>query len=651
MARLKVKFPDDFLGQIISVCFRHDIVAGITCFFGILLTAVAAFLLLNAGANAGARFELARGERTLLGRDWQCKIVLNDPQSSRVHAEIYFEGDGWWVRDNGSSNGTFVNGQTIDQARLVEGTELRIGGSVLVFSETATKKKSDENAATVGPKIEPTSQLTIVLDKSMKSAGGVSSTLDFLKGQDWGQDFFFLFQLSVKLLSIDGPEQVIEVCMKRLASRTNADIAGFLWLSESGKLNPKLVFPVDQSDKLELDAELTRRVVSEKHAIRAEYDTDGEIADSICVPLISDDEVIGAIHLYRQSQPFQNSAFELAVAISNIMVRALKTANRHRSLAAQHSRLVQKSAAFDEMLGESPRMLELKSKISRVARASGCVLVRGESGAGKELVARAIHRASPRATRPMLSVNCAAIPRELMESQLFGHKKGSFTSADRDHTGWFQQADLGTLFLDEIGELTLEGQAKLLRTLEGHPFLPVGATEEIKVDVRVICATNRDLKEFVAEKKFREDLFYRLSVYELYLPPLRDREDDIQRLLDFFLEHFRNQHGKPDIKFSKAANTRLLAYQWPGNVRQLRNVIDSAIVMAEGNEIGLVDLGIRDTAESGGELETLRIDFWEQKLIRDALKRTSNSVPKAAELLGISRATLYRKIEDYGINR
>jgi two-component system response regulator HydG len=602
---------------------------------------------MSAGANAGARFELSREGQNQLGRDWQCKVVLNDPQCSRVHAEIFRDEDGWWVRDNQSSNGTQVNGQTIDQARLIEGTEIRIGGSTFTFSES---HKKERGAAPGGEKRpQSTGQLTIVLDKSMKAEAGLSSTLDFLKGQDWGQDFFYLFQMSVKLLSIDDPEQVIEICMKRLADRTKAEIAGFLWLSDSGKLTPKLVFPVEQSEKLELDADLTRRVVSEKHAIRVEYDTADEVADSICVPLVSDDEVIGAIHLYRQSQPFQDSAFELSVAVSNIMVRSLASANRHTSLAAEHSRLVQKSATFDELLGESPSMLELKSKITRVAKASGCVLVRGESGSGKELVARAIHRASPRANRPMLSVNCAAIPRDLMESQLFGHKKGSFTSADRDHTGWFQQADLGTLFLDEIGELTLEGQAKLLRTLEGHPFLPVGGTEEVNVDVRVICATNRDLKDFVAEKRFREDLFYRLSVYELYIPPLRDREGDIQMLIDFFHDHFRNQHGKLKIKLSKAANARLLAYHWPGNVRQLRNVIDSAIVMAEGNEIGLSDLGIRDA--SGDELDTLRIDHWERKLIGDALKRTSNSVPKAAELLGISRATLYRKIDEYNIER
>jgi transcriptional regulator with GAF, ATPase, and Fis domain len=402
---------------------------------------------------------------------------------------------------------------------------------------------------------------------------------------------------------------------------------------------------------LELDAALTKRVVLQKRAVRVEQDEHqpGVYSDSICVPLIESDEVIGAIHLYRTNSPFNDSHFQLACAMANIMVRSLQRANRHVSLAVKHDRLVEKSATFDEMLGESESMLTLKSKIGRVAKASGVVLVRGESGAGKELVARAIHKAGPRADRPMLSVNCAAIPRDLMESQLFGHKKGAFTSADRNHDGWFKQADLGTLFLDEIGELTLEGQAKLLRTLEGHPFLPVGGTEEIQVDVRVICATNRDLKEFVAEKRFREDLFYRLSVYELYIPPLRDREGDVQMLIDFFLDHFRTQHGKPDLKLSKAANTRLLAYQWPGNVRQLRNVIDSAIVMSEGNEIDACDLGIRDASD--GDFETLRIDHWERKLIIDALKRTGNSVPKAAELLGISRATLYRKIEEYGIER
>ena len=611
-----------------------------------------AYLLLNAGANSGARFELIKSEQNLMGRDWECRIVLNDPQCSRVHAEIFHEDDeGWWIRDNKSSNGTYVNGQSVDQARLVDGTQVKVGASSFTFNlATASEEVSDsaDNSGSEG--------LTIILDQSMNPKETGQYTLDFLKGQNWGQDFFFLFQLSVKLLSVDEPDQVIAICMKRLFDRTSASAAGFLWLSEEGTLTPRVFFPEDQADILELNPALTSRVVTEKRALRVEKGT-GETkkskkalySDSICVPLVSDDQVKGAIHLYRSDTPFHDSHFNLAVALANIMIRSLDRAHRLSALTAVHNSLVQKSAAFDEMKGESPKMLELKSKIGRVAKASGSVLVRGESGAGKELVARAIHRSSPRKDRPMLSVNCAAIPRELMESQLFGHKKGSFTSADRDHIGWFQQADLGTLFLDEIGELTLEGQAKLLRTLEGHPFLPVGGTEEVSVDVRVICATNRDLKEFVAVKKFREDLFYRLSVYELYIPPLRDRESDVQMLIDFFLDHFRIQHGKPNLTLSKEANMRLLGYQWPGNVRQLRNVVDSATVMAEGDEIQAIDLGIRDATD--GEFETLRIDHWERKLIIDALKRTSNNVPKASELLGISRATLYRKIDDYGVER
>jgi transcriptional regulator with GAF, ATPase, and Fis domain len=610
---------------------------------------VPAFLVMNTGASAGARFELLRDQVNQLGRDWECRIVLNDPQCSRIHAEVVRNEEGWWIRDNGSSNGTFVNGQTINEARLMDGTEVRVGNSVFSFTEKATIPKKDKELLSA-ESVPSSGGLTVVTDRLLDPQETGHYTLDFLKGHNWGKDFFFLFQLSVKLLSVADPEEVVGVSMERLFERTESTAAGFLWLSEDGSFTPKKVMPLDHSEKLQLDSDLTRRVAKNKKAIRVEHETNDEWADSICVPLIGGEgEVTGAIHLYRHTRPFHNSHFQLACATANIIQRALANANQYSSLEAQHKRLVQKTAAFDELKGESEQMLELKSKIGRVAKASGSVLVRGESGSGKELVARAIHRAGPRANRPMLSVNCAAMPRDLMESQLFGHKKGAFTSADRDHIGWFQQADLGTLFLDEIGELTLEGQAKLLRTLEGHPFQPVGGTEEVSVDVRVICATNRDLKEFVAEKKFREDLFYRLSVYELYIPPLRDRDSDIQMLIDFFLNHFKVQHGKHNITMSAEANSRLLSYQWPGNVRQLRNVIDSSIVMAEGDTIEPGDLGIRDAGV--GELDTLRIDHWEQKLIRDALKRTKNSVPKAAKLLGISRATLYRKIDEYEIER
>jgi transcriptional regulator with GAF, ATPase, and Fis domain len=540
-----------------------------------------------------------------------------------------------------------VNGQLIDNARLVDGTEVRIGSSVFTFqSQPAASQSADQ------PSDEPVTGGTIILDQSMNPDETGQYTLEFLKTQTTGQDFFFLFQLSVRLLGVTDPEEVVRICISRLYERTDASVTGFMWLNDSGSLTPKHVYPKQETEKLNLNDRLTQRVVKQRHAIRIEHGTNeakDKFADSICVPLISDDNVIGAIHLYRQQKRFPDSHFELACAMANIMVRSLQAANRQASLAAKHNQLMQRSASSNELRGDSPKMVELKSKVARVAKAPGCVLIRGESGVGKELVAQALHKSSPRCQRPMLSVNCAAIPRDLMESQLFGHKKGSFTSADRDHIGWFQQADLGTLFLDEIGELTLEGQAKLLRTLEGHPFLPVGGTEEVSVDVRVICATNRDLKEFVTEHRFREDLYYRLSVYELVIPPLRDRGPDIQLLIDHFLAHFSKVHGKTSVRLSKEANSKLLGYHWPGNVRQLRNVIDSALVMAEGDEIQVDDLGIRDGGEN--ELTTLKIDHWERKLIGEALKRTADNVPKAAELLGISRATLYRKIEEYGIKR
>jgi DNA-binding NtrC family response regulator len=195
--------------------------------------------------------------------------------------------------------------------------------------------------------------------------------------------------------------------------------------------------------------------------------------------------------------------------------------------------------------------------------------------------------------------------------------------------------------------MTLEGQARLLRILEGHPFLPVGARKEVSVDVRVIAATNQDLKAYVKERKFREDLFYRLAVFELQAPPLRQRGEDIALLVEFFLDHFRRQHGRPGLGLSKAAREKLLAYGWPGNVRQLRNVIDSAVVLAEDPEIKVTDLGLREPVSD--ELESLQLKYWEKRLIGEALRRTGGNIPEAAGLLGIGRATLYYKVKQYGL--
>jgi len=578
----------------------------------------------------------------------ECQVVLTDPLSSRIHATIHFGDDAWWVKDAESRNGTFVNGQKIDEAQLISGSTLKLGASEFTFEQS-------EAPPSEGRDLHVTQ--TVVRNQRVGPSDSNNFALAALSEEANAQDFLVLHQLCIKLLRCTDPDEVLQVSLDLLHTRTAASVVGFLWVSDDGSLKPKLVIPEDQSSKITLSSSLTRSVCKKREAVwvanqTAESPTHSlrSYSDALCVPLISDSDTIGAIHIYTEQGKFRQSDFDVSVSLANIMCVALVRARQQASLEVEHKRLVEKNASFSELIGESEPMLDLKSKISRIGRASGCVLIRGESGAGKELVARALHQASPRGDRPMLSVNCAAIPHDLMESQLFGHKKGAFTGAEADHTGWFEQADSGTLFLDEVGEMTLAGQAKLLRILEGHPFLPVGGTKEVTVDVRVIAATNRDLREFVAEKRFREDLYYRLSVFELFIPPLRERGNDIDRLVDFFLEHFSAQHGRTDLRLAAEAREKLLSYQWPGNVRQLRNVIDSAVVMADGNEILPQDLGLRDTSQDG-ELESLRIDYWERKLIKVALDRTDGKVPGAAKLLGIGRATLYRKIEEYGIDR
>ena len=606
------------------------------------------YVTMTAGARTGKCFLLDPTDENRVGRGTECDIVLTDPLCSRVHAVLVQEENGWWMRDADSRNGSFVNGQKIDEARVTAGATLRVGSTEFTFHEAHDRPTE----FILG---EANVTQTIIKDTPIDPEGTGRLAVVELPDSEQAKDLVVLYQLSIKLLGCENPDDVVRISLELVYERTRASIVGFLWVNDDGQLTSKGGVPEEAARNVTLSETLTSIVCEKRHAVWVANKTAGvgqslsHYADAICIPLIRDGQMLGAIHIYLERGRFDQADFDFAISLANIMVVALVRARHQATLQVDHQRLAEKSADCDELLGDSQPMQELKAKISRVGQATGCVLVRGESGTGKELVARALHRASPRADRPMLSVNCAAIPSALMESQLFGHKKGAFTGADADHVGWFEQSDSGTLFLDEVGEMTLDGQAKLLRILEGHPFLPVGGRTEINVDARVIAATNRDLGEFVRERKFREDLFYRLTVFELYIPPLRDRGPDIGMLVDHFLEHFRHQHGRPGLTLSAAAREKLISYNWPGNVRQLRNVIDSAVVMADAAAIEPSDLGLRDAGT--GELESLNINYWEKKLIGEALKRSSGSVPEAAKLLGIGRATLYRKIDEYEIER
>ena len=607
-----------------------------------------AYLTITLGSGAGTSFLLNPESENRIGRGTDGAVVLTDPLCSRVHAVIRQVDGHWEIRDAESRNGTFVNSQKVEEAVLADGNFVKIGSTEFSFHWT-------NEPPTVSTPHDVNLTQTIVRDTPLE--GGDTGMVALMAIQDLEQakQFLVLYQLSIKLLGCDQPDDVIRTALDLLHNFTGASVVGFLWLSDDGRLKPKIVMPEGASQSVTLSESLTELVCQQRHAVWIARHTGpsaeavGHYADAFCVPLIHEGAALGALHVYLEHGRFRQSDFDFTISLCNILVVALVRARRQKIVDADYQRLVADSPGYDELIGDSAAMQQLKLKIGRLAQAAGCVLIRGESGSGKELVARALHRASPRSDRAMLSVNCAAIPADLIDSQLFGHKAGSFTSADRDHIGYFQQADSGTLFLDEVGEMTLEGQAKLLRILEGHPFLPVGGTTLVHADVRVIAATNQDLQAYVRQRKFREDLYYRLSFFELHVPPLRDRGEDVGRLIDFFLEHFRRKHGRIGLGLSDAARQRLLDYHWPGNVRQLRNVIDSAVVLADGKQIETSDLGLRDSGS--GELESLRIDFWERRLITEALKRTDRNVPEAAKLLGMGRATLYRKLEEYAIER
>lgn len=609
---------------------------------------VYSYLTVTLGRDIGQNYVLDPDKENRIGRGTECSIQLNDPLCSRVHAIVNNVNGRWEVRDLDSRNGTFVNDRKIDDSTLGEGHYLKLGSTEFQFHQSRMRPTLPGD-----PNVGVTQ--SIVARFKMGSKEFDAADLGAIHSVEQTQDLLLLHQLSIKLLSCSDPQQCIRSALELVQGRTKASVVGFLSVGDDRNLRPKIVLPDYAQQRVNLSEDLMRLVCDEGHAVWIANQKNAEaekaaahFSDAQCIPLVSGKRVLGAFHLYLEDGRFRQSHFDFAVSAANITAQALARAYYEETLSTDNQRLKEISGS-DELVGESPPMLDLKARIARVASAGGCVLIRGESGSGKELVARAVHRQSARADRPMLSINCAAIPADLIESQLFGHRAGSFTGADRDHDGLFKQADMGTLFLDEIGELTPAGQAKLLRILEGHPFLPVGATTEVQVDVRVIAATNRDLALLARERKFREDLYYRLNVFELHVPPLRERGSDVGRLIDHFLDHFGRAHGRPGIRLSDAARSKLVSYAWPGNVRQLRNTIDSAVVMAAGPRIEAGDLMLQDVG--GQELDTLEIEVWERKLILEALKRTGGNVPDAAKLLGIGRATLYRKLEQYGIER
>ena len=328
-----------------------------------------------------------------------------------------------------------------------------------------------------------------------------------------------------------------------------------------------------------------------------------------------------------------------------LYIQKLEKENKKLSEEIEHKH------QFEEIIGTSEKMEQIYKTVSRVAPTDATVLVVGESGTGKELIARAIHRLSQRSTKPFITINCGAIPPNLLESELFGHEKGAFTDAHIQRKGRFEMAEGGTIFLDEIGELSLPLQVKILRFLQEKEIERVGGRESISVDARVLAATNKTLLEEVKQKTFREDLYYRLSVITINLPHLRERGQDILLLARTFLNRFGTEHQKSKLTFSAAAEKALLAYPWPGNVRELENKVKRAVILSLTNKITPYDLGLEP--ESGGKHRTLQQvrEQAESQHIQEALQRHQGNITNAAKELGVSRTTLYDILEKYKIKK
>ena len=396
------------------------------------------------------------------------------------------------------------------------------------------------------------------------------------------------------------------------------------------------------------------------HAIRQTY-------RPICIMMTAYGTIQLAVEAMKRGayhfliKPLNLEELELIVA------RALKERNLKEENQELHQRL-DKKFSFNGIIGQSQSLTQVLDRVKLVGPATTTVLLQGETGTGKELFAQALHQNSPRARKPFVAVHCAALPANLLESELFGHEKGAFTGAAEKRVGRFEAAHGGTLFLDEIGEIDASTQVKLLRFLESKTFERVGSIEPIEVDVRLVCATNRNLKAMSEKGEFREDLYYRLDVVKIELPPLRDRKDDIPLLLDHFLQHFAEENGFSPVILTTKAMTILQAYTWPGNIRELRNFCENLVVLKQGGEVNEYDLDPRFLHPAPIPVSNVELDVPaesrqsaplyappsgtsslskeenEKRLLRNALVQAHGNRTEASRLLGISRRTLHRKL-------
>jgi Nif-specific regulatory protein len=446
----------------------------------------------------------------------------------------------------------------------------------------------------------------------------------------------------------------------------------FLWDKANKTIVGRPALGVEGGElRLADDAGIVGRVIQTGESWRVSGDEDAAEIDRaadaktgyrtntiLCVPLESPDGTrLGAFELLnKRGGSFTADDEQGLVELAGHAVVALENTQQFERLLERQELLVEQAAQDTLLVGESPAIQAVRSTIRRVADTELAILILGENGTGKEIVARSLHYGSRRRNEPFIPVNCASLSETLLESELFGHEKGAFTDAHEARAGKFEAASGGTLFLDEIGDMSLAGQAKLLRVLEEKKVVRVGGNREIHTDVRVLAATNQKLSELVRAKRFREDLYFRLNVVSLELPPLRDRGDDILMLAEHFLRHFCRRAGRRTPKLSAAARKRLISHNWPGNIRELRNLMERLAYLSSAEKIEAEDLAFILSPVSGGSASiesglTLgdATDQFQTDYIRQAVERARGNVSLAAKNLGLHRSNLYRKMRQLGM--
>ena len=602
--------------------------------------------------------EYPMGPEVLLGRDADSVIRLEDPTVSPHHCRIELRDGRSVLIDLDSDSRTFVNGIPVKHRELNPGDEIAVGNSVFLFeAEKAPSAMSSVRMSELDtPNVKALEfHAEELLSLEPESLGALPQPLRR------GRNLSALVQICRAIGSLRDEESLPWQLLGVIFDVIPAQRGAILLLEEdSHEIRSQVAWDREHgpAHSVEVSREVVRRVIDEKVSLMdsGTGSQGGPQRALLCVPMISREKTIGLIYLESSSPmtALTDDDFQLLTAIAGLGVVGIENARQFESLGSENQRLRAEVSLTHDMVGRSPRMREVYQFIERVASSDSTILICGESGTGKELAARAIHKNSPRKTQPFVALNCAALTETLLESELFGHEKGAFTSAISMKKGFLEVADGGTIFLDEIAELSPILQAKLLRVLQEREFMRVGGTRPIKFNVRFLAATNKDLPKAVRDEKFRADLFHRLNVISITLPGLREHPEDIPALARHFVARHARNCNREVIGISHDALACLTQYDWPGNVRELENAMERAVVVGSSERILAEDLPeiLLESAKGSGSAPARYHDAvhnLKKQLILGALDQASGNITEAARLLGVHANYLHRLMKNFAL--